>query len=103
MRTYQLITCHLLTAEATKNYGGIIAKHIESRRVYGIETHGVFTSPSRHNQVLALVSFPEGTDPASASSKYLSSANFHTDFADFDWCQVIRKEGILLNPLYEAT
>jgi hypothetical protein len=102
MRTYQLLTYHLITAEATKNYAGLMAKHIENLRTHGIETHGVFTSPSRYNQVLALVSYIEGTDQALSASGYLSSPDFRTDFTGFDWRQLIRKEDIVLNPLYAA-
>jgi len=103
MRTYQLLTYHLRTIEATRNYGAIMAEHIESLRIYGITTHGIFTSPSRYNSVLALVSYPEGTDPTQTANNYFSSADFRTDFASFDWSQFIRKENILLDPLYAAT
>jgi hypothetical protein len=44
MRTYQLLTYHLRTPEATKDYAMVLVDHIESLRHYGIETHGIFTS-----------------------------------------------------------
>lgn len=102
MRTYQLLTYHLVTARAMSDYGAIMAKHIESLRTYGIETLGIFTSPSRHNQVLALVSYAKGTDPTLSAKQYFTSPDFRVDSADFDWRQVIRREDIMLNPLYAS-
>jgi hypothetical protein len=98
MRTYQLLTYHLRTPEATKAYGTALANHIGSLRHYGIESHGIFSSPSRHNTVMILVSYLSRPEPGFTAKEYFSSVNFRNDIGPFDFDQIIRGDDILLNP-----
>lgn len=99
MRTYQLLTYHLRTPEATKAYGTALVNHIESLRQYGIESHGIFTSPSRHNSVMILVSYLCRPEPGFTAKEYFSSLDFRKAIGPFDFDQIIRGDDILLNPV----
>ncbi|WP_158822516.1 NIPSNAP family protein [Granulicella sp. S156] len=98
MRTYQLLTYHLRTPKAAKAYGQILADHMEGLRFYGIETHGVYASPSQHNALIALVSYSSEVTPEITVTEYLDGAKLWAQRAGFDLNQIIRADVMLLNP-----
>jgi len=99
MRIYQLRIYHLRTGSATETYGKIWADQVESLRKYGVETHGIFTSPSKHNAIIALVSYSEAIAPHIAAILDAVCSVCQTDISDFDVRQIIRGDDLLLQPL----
>jgi hypothetical protein len=102
MRIYQLRIYHLRTGSATEAYGKILAKQIENLREYGIETHGLFTSPSKHNAIIALVSYSEAMTPHIAAMLDAICSVCKSDMTGFDAAQIIRGDDLLLQPLSGA-
>jgi hypothetical protein len=99
MRLYQLRIYHLRTGSATEAYGKIWTEHVNSLREYGIETHGLFTSPSKHNAIIALVSFSETTAPHTTAILDDICSVPTTRLSCFDQWQIIRGDDLLLRPL----
>jgi hypothetical protein len=99
MRIYQLRIHHLRTGSATEAYGKIWAEQIESLREYGIETHGLFTSPSKHNAIIALVSYSEAIAPRVAAMLDAICSVCKSDMTGFDAAQIIRVDELLLQSL----
>ncbi len=99
MRIYQLRIYHLRTGSATKAYGKIWTEHVKSLLEYGIETHGLFTSPSKHNAIIALVSFPDTAAPHTTAILDDICSVPTTELSGFDPWQIIRGDDLLLRPL----
>src|ERR1035441_349899 len=103
MIIYELRTYHLRTRTATEAFGRVWVDHVESLRKYGIEIHGVFTSPSKHNAVIALVSYVEAIDQQKTENQFVRATEFRADMAGFDEGQIIRRDDLLLHPLQVPT
>jgi hypothetical protein len=80
-------------------------RHIQSLRKHGITVHGVWIDGGADTRrVIALVSYPPGSDPARIAEIYRSSCDFAEDHADFDGdlitsAQTARIEPIPSSPL----
>ncbi|WP_315703942.1 MULTISPECIES: NIPSNAP family protein [unclassified Bradyrhizobium] len=98
MKTYEIRTYTLKSAEAATAYREIWTKHIESLKAFGIVTHGVFTVASDPAKVVALVNYPEGVDPKVATDRYMASEMFKADMAGFDFAWFCSVEATLLIP-----
>lgn len=98
MRTYQLRTYRLKTKEAAKAYLPHWVLHIDSLKLFGVETHAFFSSPSAPQNVVALISFGEGIDLEAVTQQYMKSDALKTDMVGFDVSQVEGVETILLIP-----
>lgn len=98
MGTYELRTYTLKSAKAAETYRAIWILHIESLKTLGITTHGVFTVPGEPTKVIALVAYPEWTDPNELGARYMASDLFKADMAGFDFSDFLSVETTLLAP-----
>jgi hypothetical protein len=95
---YEMRIYTLKSDEAATAYREIWIKHIESLKAFGVVTHGVFVVASDPAKVVALVSYPEGTDPQAVSDRYMASELFKMDMAGFDVTSFSSVEATLLIP-----
>jgi len=98
MRTYQLLTYHLRTPDATRAYAQILVDHIRGHRLSGVATQAIFTSPSRHNAVIALVCHSGDTALEASTAEYVANVKLRAERVGFDFSQIIRADNILLDP-----
>ncbi|MBS1166634.1 MAG: family containing protein [Proteobacteria bacterium] len=98
MTIYELRTYTLKSAKAAETYRAIWIKHIESLKAFGITTHGVFSVPSDPTKVVALVAYPEESDPVQVGGHYMASDLFKADMAGFDFSTFASVETTLLAP-----
>jgi len=98
MRAFELRTYTLKSIRAAEVYRAIWIKHIESLKAFGIITHGVFSVPDAMTKVIALVSYPEGSDPEEVGTRYMASDLFKADMAGFDFSDFISIEATPLAP-----
>lgn len=84
MSVFQLRTYTLKTAAAASQYAEIWYHHIESLKLFHIETHGVFRPQENDRQVVALVSYADGVDIQTTALAYMSSDTFHADMSGFE-------------------
>ncbi len=97
---YQFRTYTLRTADALEHYATVNwPRHISSLRTFGVTTHGIWTQhdPAAH-RLIALISFPEGADPAEVTAAYMASPDFAADMAGFDVADIVDVSEILLDP-----
>jgi hypothetical protein len=99
MRIYELRTYHLRTKVATEAFARIWGDHVHSLGKYGIEVHGVFTSPSKHNAVIALISYSGAIDQQKTANQFIAASEFRADMAGFNEGQIIRRDDLVLSPL----
>lgn len=97
---YQLRIYTLRTADALQDY--VTAhwpRHIPSLLAFGVATHGIWTDhdPGSH-RLFALISYPEGADPASVTAAYMASPEFKADMEGFDVRDITGVEEVLLDP-----
>ncbi len=97
---YQLRIYTLRTAEALKDYAtSHYPRHIPSLRAYGVTTHGIWTDHDADaHRLVALISYPEGADPAAVTAEYMAGREFAADMEGFDISNITDVEEILLDP-----
>ncbi len=97
---YQLRIYTLRTAEALEDYATTHwPRHIPSLRAFGVTTHGIWTDHNADaHRLLALISYPEGADPAEVTTAYMASPEFTADMDGFDASNIINVEELLLDP-----
>ena len=62
-------------------------------------THGIWTDHDADSyRLVALISYPQGVDPAAVTAAYLASPEFQADMQGFDLTNLINVEEILLDP-----
>jgi hypothetical protein len=96
---YQLRIYTLKTEAALEQYATVHwPRHIHSARAFGITTHGIWTE---HNpdarRLIALVSIPDGADPAEVATAYMASPEFAADMHGFDVNNIVNVSEILLD------
>jgi hypothetical protein len=98
---YQLRIYTLRTVEALEQYARVHwPRHISSLRAFGITTHGIWIQHDADaHRLLALVSYPDGADPAEVSMAYMASPGFAADMDGFDFGDIITVEELLLDPI----
>jgi hypothetical protein len=96
---FQLRTYTLRSAEALEQYAGIHwARHIPPFQGFRITTHGIWTeSDSNAHRLVALISYPNGVDPAELASDLMASPEFAADMEGFDPHDIVAVDAILLN------
>ena len=96
---FQLRIYTLRSAEALDRYAAIHwARHIGSLDLFGVETHGIWTSrDGGQNRLFALVSYQDGADPARVETEYLASSAFAADMAGFDPHDIVDVTSFLLD------
>ena len=97
---YQLRIYTLRTAEALEDYATTHwPRHIPSLRAFGVTTHGIWTDHDADaHRLLALISYPEGADPAEVTAAYMAGPEFTADMQGFDASNITNVEELLLNP-----
>jgi hypothetical protein len=66
---------------------------------FGFTTHGVWTEPdSPSHRLFALVSYPDGADPAEVVRTFLASADQVADMEGFDLSGLVGVEELFLVP-----
>ncbi|MGW0710052.1 NIPSNAP family protein [Streptomyces sp. NPDC002643] len=100
MRIYDLRTYTLASREDLDFYKDVVyAKHIPSAKLFGIEIHGAWTSPSDDEpRLYILASNPEGSDPAEVGMRFVSSPEFQKDLEGFDMAKILHVDSVLLDP-----
>ena len=98
MSTFELRTYTLKSTQAAEAYRAIWIKHIESLKAFGITTHGVFSLPDAPTKVIAVVAYPEGSEPTEVGGRYMASDLFKADMAGFDFSDFVSVEATLLAP-----
>ncbi len=98
MRQYELRTYHLRTEDAAAVYLSHWVLHVESLKLFGVETHAYFSVPSTPRNVVALISFAENVDPEVVTRQYMESDVFKNDMHGFDVAQIEGVETLFLAP-----
>jgi hypothetical protein len=88
-----------LTAAADKHETVHWPRHIPSLRAFGVTTHGIWTQLNADaHRLVALISYPDGADPAMVTSAYMASPGFAADIDGFDVGNIVSVEELLLDP-----
>jgi hypothetical protein len=97
---YQLRIYTLKTADALERYATVHwPRHIPSLRAFGITTRGIWTEHDGDaHRLIALISSPNGADPADLITAYMASPEFAADMDGFDVNNIVNVSEILLDP-----
>lgn len=73
-------------------------KHMISLPRFGIYVNDVFLGGAgQENQIIAVVTLPEGCDVKQLNEAYMQSDDFHSDMAGFDLSGIIRVDEIMIS------
>jgi hypothetical protein len=96
LHTYTLVSAEALGQYTTRFW----PRHIRSLRKHGITVHGVWIDATADgDRVIALVSYPPGSVPATLAEAYRGSADFMADHADFDISLITSAQTETLEPI----
>ncbi len=98
MRQYQLRNYYFSSSSAAADYLLRWRPHVNSLKIFNVETHGFFSASEEPNRVVALVSYPSGANPDDVIGAYMKSEEFKADMSGFDMLQMERVETLLLTP-----
>ncbi|EEU33671.1 uncharacterized protein NECHADRAFT_89272 [Fusarium vanettenii 77-13-4] len=88
----------LATVNATNQYVQIWKKHIESLKQFNITTRAVWTPEGNDKQVMALVQYAIGDDPADVGAAYMASEAFTNDMVGFNFSNFESVVSTVLDP-----
>lgn len=95
---FQLRIYTLRTGEALEQYATVHwHRHIASLEAFGVSTHGIWTDRGGAHRLVALVSFPAGSDPTAVTDEYMASPGFKADMDGFDPADIVGVATILLD------
>jgi len=96
---FQLRIYTLRSAEALKQYASIHwARHIPTFQGFRVTTHGIWTERGGNaNRLVALISYPNGTDPTELASEVMASPKFAADMEGFDPQNIVAVDSIPLD------
>lgn len=98
---YQLRTYTLKSKEAAQDYLNIWESHIVSLAKFNIKTHAVYLDQATEQQVIALVSYEDGSDPIAVTKQYMGSSEFHSDMKGFNFSNFLNvEEKLLIESVY---
>jgi len=97
---YQLRIYTLRTAEALQDYATVHwPQHIPSLRAFGVTTHGIWTDHDADaHRLVALIAYPDGTEPGEVTTAYMASPEFAADMQGFDVSNILNVEELLPDP-----
>lgn len=97
---FQLRTYTLRSAQALDRYATIHwARHVPSMAAFGVTVHGVWTHRGDDgHRLLALISYPDGVDPAALARDFMASPEFSADMEGFDPDDIVAVDSMLLEP-----
>lgn len=83
---------------ADKYFRSCWPKHMVSLPRFGIYVNDVFLGGAgQENQIIAVVTMPDGCDVKELNEKYMKSADFREDMADFHMSDIIKVDEIIIN------
>jgi hypothetical protein len=96
---FQLRIYTLRSIDALERYATIHwARHVPSLETFGVTAHGIWTEHGgAANRLVALISYPSGTDPEKLTREYLASPEFGADMKGFDPQDLVGVETIPLD------
>jgi len=97
---FQLRIYTLRSAEALERYATIHwARHVPSLAAFGVTTHGIWTQRGDDDhRLIALISYPDGADPAALTRDFMTSPEFAADMEGFDPQDIVAVDSMLLDP-----
>ncbi|KAI0162429.1 hypothetical protein BJ166DRAFT_523573 [Pestalotiopsis sp. NC0098] len=81
----ELRTYTLTSTNATVQYTQIWKKHIVSLEKFNVTTRAVWNPEDNDKQVIALVQYAMGDDPANVTAAYMASEYFAEDMSGFSF------------------
>jgi hypothetical protein len=96
---FQLRIYTLRSAEALKQYATIHwARHIATFQGFRVTTHGTWTEHGGNtHRLVALISYPNGTDPTALANQVMASPEFAADMEGFDPQDIVAVDSITLD------
>jgi hypothetical protein len=96
---YQLRIYTLPTTDALEHYAAVHRpRHIPSLRGFGVTTHGIWTEHDVDaHRLIAMISYPDGANPADVNAAYMASPEFVADMDGFDVSDIIDVEELSLD------
>ncbi len=95
LRTYSLASPESAARYATEHW----SRHLATLPRFGILPLGVWVSRDDPTQVLALVSYGPGVDPATADRAYMGNQAFRDDMAGFPIGDIRDVQATTLDPV----
>jgi hypothetical protein len=97
---FQLRIYTLRSAQALDRYATIHwARHVPSLATFGVTTHGIWTQRGDDDhRLVALISYPDGADPAALTRDFMASPEFAADMEGFDSEDIVAVDSMLLDP-----
>ena len=97
---FQLRIYTLRSAQALERYATVHwARHVPSLAMFGVTTHGIWTQRGDDDhRLVALISYPEGADPAALTRDFMASPEFAADMEGFDPEDIVAVNSMLLEP-----
>jgi hypothetical protein len=93
LRIYTLRSARALERYATVHW----ARHVPSLATFGVTTHGIWTQRGDDDhRLIALISYPDGADPAALARDFMASAEFASDMEGFDPDDIVGVDSMLL-------
>jgi hypothetical protein len=92
LRIYTLRSARALERYATVHW----ARHVPSLATFGVTTHGIWTQRDGDHRLIALISYPDGADPAALARDFMASAEFASDMEGFDPDDIVGVDSMLL-------
>ena len=96
---FQLRIYTLRSARALERYANVHwARHVPSLARFGVTTHGIWTQRGDDDhRLVALISYPDGADPAELTGDFMASAEFAADMDGFDPNDIVAVDAMLLD------
>ena len=97
LRIYTLRSAHALERYSTVHW----ARHVRSLALFGVTTHGVWTQRATDgHRLVALISYPDGADPAALTRDFMTSPEFAADMEGFEPEDITAVGAWLLDPAW---
>jgi hypothetical protein len=95
---FQLRIYTLRSARALDRYAAVHwARHVPSLAKFGVTTHGIWAQHGDDDhRVIALISYPDGADPAALTRDFMASPEFASDMEGFDPDDIVAVDSMLL-------
>jgi len=97
---FQLRIYTLRSAQALERYATVHwARHVPSLATFGVTTHGIWTQRADDDhRLIALISYPNGAEPAALARDFMASPEFAADMDRFDPEDIVAVDSMLLDP-----
>ena len=99
MSAFQLRTYTLKSASLAQAYAQRWKPTMASIAKYNVTTRGVYLSETNPKQVIAIVQFKDGDDPATKIKEYAESEAFKKDLGDIEMSNFEGVEAVDIKPM----